>query len=164
MLPKLENISSKNSKMKVKIKRIDKSLPLPIYETAGSCGFDLLARVKTVIGPKELATVPCNVIVKTPPGYLLLVSSRSSTPQKKGLLSPHGIGIVDQDYCGEEDELLYLCYNFGKKKAIVEKGEKIAQGIFVKIGKAAWQEISKAASKTRGGFGSTDKRRLTNVA
>jgi len=154
---------SQKLKMKVKIKRIDKSLLLPIYETAGSCGFDLLARVKTIIAPKELAMVPCNVIVETPPGYMLLISSRSSLPRKKGLLSPHGIGVIDQDYCGPEDEILYLCYNFGKKKAIIEKGEKIAQGIFVKIGKATWQEISKAASSTRGGFGSTDKGRFTSV-
>ncbi len=31
--------------MKVKIKRIDKSLPLPVYETNGSVGFDIIARV-----------------------------------------------------------------------------------------------------------------------
>ena len=28
--------------MKVRIKRIDKSLPLPIHETKGSVGFDLI--------------------------------------------------------------------------------------------------------------------------
>ena len=43
--------------MKVRIKRIDKDLPLPIYETQGSVGFDLLAREDINIDPKEIKLV-----------------------------------------------------------------------------------------------------------
>jgi len=43
--------------MKVKIKRIDKSLPLPVYETGGSVGFDLLAREDVVIKPDEIVMI-----------------------------------------------------------------------------------------------------------
>jgi len=143
--------------MKVKIKRIDKSLPLPIYETAGSVGFDLLVREKTIVGPGELAAVPCNVIVETPPGFMLLVVPRSSTPKKKGLTSPHGVGVIDQDYAGPEDEVKFLCYNFTDKPTLVERGEKVAQGIFVKIDKADWAEVEEMKNPSRGGLGSTDK-------
>jgi len=143
--------------MKVKIKRIDKSLPLPTYATAGSVGFDLMARKATKVQPKEIAVIPCNVIVETPPGYMLMIVPRSSTPKKKGLTSLHGVGILDQDYCGPEDELLFLCYNFTDKPTTVDKGDKLAQGIFVRVDTAEWEEVEKVEAPTRGGVGSTDK-------
>ena len=39
--------------LKVAIKRIDKSLPLPVYATNGSVGFDLLCRETVEILPEE---------------------------------------------------------------------------------------------------------------
>ncbi len=143
--------------MKVKIFRVDKTLPLPIYETAGAVGFDLLARETTEIAPEEIKLIPANVIVATPPGFALLVTSRSSTPRKKGLTQPHGLGIIDQDFCGEKDELQIQVHNFSKVKVVVERGEKIAQGLFVKCERAEFEEIEKVENKTRGGFGSTDQ-------
>ncbi len=64
--------------MKVKITRIDKSLPLPKYETGGSVGFDFVAREDTEIPPHAVALVQGNVIVEVPTNYMLLVSLRSS--------------------------------------------------------------------------------------
>ncbi|MCF7846289.1 MAG: dUTP diphosphatase [Candidatus Peribacteraceae bacterium] len=142
--------------MKVKIFRIDKDLPLPIYETAGAVGFDLLARKTTEIEAGEIKLIPANVIVATPPGFALLVTSRSSTPRKKGLTQPHGLGVIDQDYCGSEDELKIQVHNFSGKKVTVERGEKIAQGLFVRCERAEFEEIEKVENQTRGGFGSTD--------
>ena len=72
--------------MKIEIKRVDKSIPLPEYKTGGSVGFDIICRKDTSIEPGEIGHVPGNVIVKTPPGYMLLVALRSSTPSKKKLI------------------------------------------------------------------------------
>ncbi len=141
--------------MKVQIKRLDRSLPLPVYQTSGAAGFDILARENTEIKPHEIALIPGNVVVKVPEGFMLLLALRSSTPKKKGLLKPHGIGILDSDYCGENDELKIQVYNFTDKTVLVEKGERIAQGIFVKIGKFGWEEVEKMDDTSRGGFGST---------
>lgn len=141
--------------MKVKIKRVDKSLPLPIYETNGSVGFDIIARESVEIEPGKIAMVPANVIVEVPVGYMLIVASRSSTPLKKGLLPPHGLGIIDHDYCGPADEIRVLVYNFTDGMAKVERGEKIAQGVFVKIDKFEWEEVEEMVRESRGGFGST---------
>ncbi|MBU1992517.1 dUTP diphosphatase [Patescibacteria group bacterium] len=143
--------------MNVKIKRIDKSLPLPVYETKGSCGFDILAREDTEIEAKEVGFIPANVIVEVPVGYMLIVASRSSTPINKGLMPPHGFGIIDHDYCGPEDEVKILVYNFRDKPITIKKGEKVAQGVFVHIDKFDWEEVEEMGNKTRGGFGSTDK-------
>ncbi len=140
--------------LQVTIKRIDTSLPLPTYATAGSVGFDLLCREDTEIAPRMLGRIPANVIVQTPPGYLLLLTMRSSTPQRKGLLIPNGVGIIDQDYCGEGDELMVLVYNFREEAVMVRRGERIAQGIFIPIVRVTWNETDKMR-QGRGGFGST---------
>ena len=142
--------------MKVKIKRLDKNLPLPRYETAGSVGFDFVCRETVAIKPHSLELVPANVIVETPPGYMLMVTLRSSTPRKRGLLIPHGVGVIDQDYCGEGDEIKIQVYNFTADPVIVERGDRIAQGIFVRVDAAQWSEVDQIESETRGGFGSTD--------
>ena len=144
--------------MKVKIKRLDKDLPLPQYETGGSVGFDLLCRESVTVAPQTVALIPANVIVETPPGYMLMVTLRSSTPRKRGLLIPHGVGVIDPDYCGEGDEIQIQVYNFTDQPVTVERGDKIAQGIFVRVDITEWSEVSEMGSETRGGFGSTDNK------
>lgn len=143
--------------MQIKIKRIDKTLPLPKYETAGSVGFDLICRASAEIPPQSIVLIPANVIVETPPGYMLMVCLRSSTPRKLGLMMPQGVGIVDNDYCGEEDELKIQVYNFTDEVVNVERGSRIAQGIFVRVGTAEWNEVEQMTAASRGGFGSTDR-------
>lgn len=142
--------------MKVKITRIDKALPLPVYQTDGSVGCDLFARETVTIAPKSLYKIPGNVIVEVPKGYMCMLNSRSSTPYKKGLLTPHGFGAMDHDFCGPDDEYLISVYNFLDKEVIVERGERIGQLIFVKVEQAEWEEVdSMEHNSTRGGFGST---------
>ncbi|GAC1405764.1 MAG: dUTP diphosphatase [Ktedonobacteraceae bacterium] len=141
-------------RLHVIIKRIDTSLALPTYATVGSVAFDLVCREDTEIAPRRLGFIPGNVIVQTPPGYVLLLTMRSSTPRRKGLLVPHGIGVIDQDYCGEGDELMIQVYNFREEVVMVQRGERIAQGMFVPVMHVAWDEVD-AVSKGRGGFGST---------
>lgn len=142
--------------MKVKIVRIDSDLPLPVYETEGSVGFDLIAREDTEIKPGSIELVPSNCIVEVPKGYMLVVASRSSTPRKKGLTPPHGFGIIDHDYCGPTDEIKIQVYNFSDSPVVIQRGEKIAQGVFVRIDKFEWEEVSSISDSSRGGFGSTD--------
>jgi len=141
--------------MKVRIRRVDKSLPLPAYETDGAVAFDLICRQETIIQPGQIARIPANVIVEVPEGYMLMISLRSSTPAKFGLLIPHGVGIIDNDYCGDEDEIRIQVFNFTDKPVTVPRGARIAQGTFVKIEKVSWQEVESTGRKTRGGFGST---------
>ncbi|HET8631837.1 MAG TPA: dUTP diphosphatase [Thermomicrobiales bacterium] len=141
--------------LRVRIARVDPDLPLPAYETPGAVGFDLLARVATTVPPGGIARIPANVIVETPPGYMLLVAARSSTPAKKGLSVPHGIGIVDQDYCGPDDEIRLQVYNFTAEPVTIARGERLAQGVFVRVDRAVWEEIPASDRPTRGGFGST---------
>lgn len=141
--------------MKVRIKRVDKNLPLPVYETGGSVGFDILARENVMIESGTIELVPGNIIVEVPEGYMLAVASRSSTPRKRGLTPPHGFGIIDHDYCGPEDEIKIQVYNFSGTPVMIERGEKIAQGVFVRVDKFDWEEVNEMNRGSRGGFGST---------
>lgn len=139
--------------MKVKIKRFNKNLPLPEYKTSGAVGFDLYVRNDEKIKPHEVKLLKANVGVKVPKNHFCLLQGRSSTPIKYNLLVVPG--IVDQDYCGDNDEFTLEVINLGNKKVELKSGTRIAQGIFVKISKANFIEVSKMSSKSRGGFGTT---------
>jgi dUTP pyrophosphatase len=139
---------------KIRIKRFDKNLPLPAYKTKGAAGFDLSARETTLIEPNMVGYVPLNIAVEVPKGCFLLVVPRSST-HKLGLIQANSVGIGDPDFCGDDDEYKFAAYNFTDKPVKIEKGTRIAQGLFLKFTKAEWKEVDKMKAKTRGGFGST---------
>ncbi len=140
--------------MRVRIKRIDKSLPLPEYKTVGAVAFDLSARIATTILPKSIVRVPLNVAIEPPLGYMVMVAARSSL-HKKGLMLANGVGVVDNDFAGNEDEYMVSLYNFSDQPVSVERGDRIVQGIFKKYDQAEWEEVDDLGNKTRGGFGST---------
>lgn len=144
--------------MKVKIKRLDKTLPLPQYESPGAVAFDVVARTSISIKPQSIGRVPVNIIVEIPKGYMLLLKDRSSTARKKGLLCT--VGYIDQDYRGDDDEIQLQFFNFQKEPVMIERGERLGQAAFVPISIAEWVEVdSMSHNKTRGGFGSTDKKK-----
>lgn len=141
--------------MHVSFQRIDSSIPLPKYHTSGSAAFDLITRETTTIAPGAIGLVPGNVIVKVPVGYALLILPRSSLPRKKGLVCPHSLGLIDQDYHGPTDEIFVQVQNITDAPVTVQRGERIAQGLFVKIEKAEFTEVDHLGAESRGGFGST---------
>ncbi|MBI3332185.1 dUTP diphosphatase [Candidatus Peregrinibacteria bacterium] len=141
--------------MKVHIQRVDPTLPLPKYETAGAIGFDLITRETTVIEAGKIGLVPGNVIVRVPEGHALIILPRSSLPRKKALVCPHSLGVIDQDYHGPKDEIFVQVQNVSDHPVTVERGERIAQGLFVRVDRAEWEEVDGHGAETRGGFGST---------
>jgi dUTP diphosphatase len=140
--------------MNRKIKRFDKELPLPKRQTNGAAAFDLTAREAVAIDPGSIGYVPLNIAVETPAEHFLMIAARSGT-HKKGLMTANGVGIIDPDFSGDGDEIRAVYYNFTDKTVIVEKGERIAQGVFIPIAKFEWEEVEKMENNTRGGFGTT---------
>jgi dUTP pyrophosphatase len=128
---------------------------MPEYHTSDAAGFDIYSRQAITIAPGAFATLPSNLVVETPVGYMLAMVARSSTFEKKGLILPNAVGIIDADFRGDEDELLVQVYNLGQEEAKVEAGERIAQGIFLKYERAEWEEVDKMDNQNRGGIGST---------
>ena len=146
-------------RMKVKIKLIDPTLPVPTYQTSGSVAFDLYARKATIIKPWIPTIIPTNIIMQVPQGYFLMLASRSSTPIKKHLMVANGIGVIDEDYHGDKDEIGVQVLNFSKENVTVERGERIAQALLVQIAKVVEFNVVKSIKKeSRGGFGSTGRK------
>jgi len=140
--------------MKLRIRKIDKDLPLPEYKTAGAAGFDLCARVAVSIPAKSAMRVPLNVVLAPPEGYMVILAARSSL-HKKGLMLANGVGIMDHDFCGNDDEYHAALYNFIDAPVSIKRGERIVQGILKKHERAEWEEVDDLQNPTRGGFGTT---------
>lgn len=144
--------------MKVKIKRFDKNLALPVYKTAGAAALDLASRVEVKIKPNQVAYLPLNIALKVPKDSFVLVAARSSL-HKMGLMLINGIGIGDSDYCGSDDEYQAAVYNFSKKTVLVKKAERVVQMLVLRREKVEWEEVAEFSKKNnRGGFGSTGKK------
>lgn len=141
--------------MELVITRIDDTLPLPEYGTPGACAFDVPARVTTIVPPRSTALVPTNLVVRVPEGHCLLLCSRSSTPVKKHLATPHGFGIIDQDFRGSKDEMRALVWNMTDEPVTIERGERIAQALLVPIVRPTLVERPFEETADRGGFGTT---------
>jgi dUTP pyrophosphatase len=141
--------------MNVTIFRKNPAVPLPKYETPGSAGFDLAASADVTIEPGTVALVPTGLVIAVPAGHFLGIFARSSTPLKKGLMVANGVGVVDSDYCGPNDEIRIQVLNFTHAPVTVRTGDRIAQGVILPAIRVEWQELAEAGGPTRGGFGST---------
>ena len=149
--------------MKVRIKRFDKSLPLPQFDESDPktgerygesliAGFDLFCREDKIIPPHQVELVAINNAIETPPDCFLLLAARSSTPWKKGLMLANGVGITDPFYSGDNDELKIQLLNFTDKPVEVKRGEALAQGIIVRRERVEWLEVDRMASDGHGGY------------
>jgi len=129
---------------------------MPAYQTPGAAGFDLAASADVTIAPGTIALVPTGLVIEVPPGHFLGIFARSSTPLKKGLMVANGVGVIDQDYCGPADEVKIQVLNFTAAPVQVAKGDRIAQGLFIPVARADWQEADDdLRDGSRGGFGAT---------
>ncbi len=141
--------------MKLEIARIDETLPIPAYQSTGAVAFDLYSRTDMVIDPFEVVIAPTNLIVKVPAGYVLLLQSRSSLPIRKKLMVANSVGVIDQDFCGPDDEIGVELLNFSQKPVEIVRGERIAQAMLVSIAKVDSFAEVQMSGESRGGFGST---------
>ncbi|XJS10616.1 dUTP diphosphatase [Aerococcaceae bacterium WGS1372] len=87
----------------------------------------------------------------------LQVINRSSNPLKRFLSLPNSIGIIDQDYYNNSDNeghIYVQLINYGLSDFTIEKGDRIAQGIFAKF--LTVDGDTGGLSERTGGFGSSD--------
>lgn len=142
--------------MKIRIKRFDKTIPLPEYKTAGAAGFDLSAGEMVTIPARQVGYVPLNIALQLPQDCWLLLSARSSL-HKSGVILANGIGVGDPDFSGDGDEYQAALFNFTDKEVTIEKGQRIVQAIIVSRHQAELEEVNHLGNPDRGGFGSTGK-------
>jgi dUTP pyrophosphatase len=141
--------------MKVRVRRIRPHAELPRYASAGAAAFDLAAAEAVTVAPRAFALVPTGLVVEVPAGMFLAIFARSSTPLKRHLLVANGVGVVDPDYCGPDDEVKIALLNVGDQPVDVRRGDRLAQGIFLPAPRVEWDEVEALQPESRGGFGAT---------
>jgi dUTP pyrophosphatase len=139
----------------IRIKRLSPSVPLPRYESEGAAAFDFAASADLTVEPGQVALVPTGLVIEVPRGMFLAIFARSSTPLRRGLMVANGVGIVDQDYCGPDDEVKIAVLNFTPAPVRVVAGDRLAQGMLLPVDRVEWEEAQVLGRESRGGFGST---------
>ena len=145
--------------IRVKIKKI-RDVELPERATEDAAAVDLRAALDepVLIQPGEKALIPTGIaIAPETKGVVAIVAGRSGMGIKKGVTLSNGIGVIDADYRGE---ICVGLINHGKEPFLVEKGDRIAQMMFVPVFKADFVEAQELEETERGagGFGSTGKK------
>ena len=125
--------------------------------TAPKLPYDL-SNLKEVVKSTRLqpTLVPTGVKCQLDEGHYLEISMRSSTPLNAWLILANGIGIIDADYYNNpsnEGEIFFQVINLSPVDIMLNKGDKIGQGI---IKKYIVADDDTAEGERTGGFGSTN--------
>jgi len=101
--------------------------------------------------------IPSGLHVRTPPGHALVFFNKSGVATRHKLAI--GACLIDEDYQGE---VHFHLFNTGAWSVHLEPGQKIAQGVLLKINYAPARELKslgelydEPSTRGAGGFGST---------
>ena len=98
--------------------------------------------------------IPLGVSMQLPAGYEARTAPRSSTFKRWGILQANSVGVIDNSYCGTNDEWKLPVY--ATRETTIEKGDRICQfRIFEVRPKFEFEECEELSETDRGGFGST---------
>jgi dUTP pyrophosphatase len=140
--------------VRVAIARLDRDLPPPRPAHAGDAGLDLHAARDTVLEAGERALVETGIAVAIPPGWAGFVVPRSGLALRHGVTVLNGPGLIDSGYRGE---IKVLLINHGTERALLRRGDRIAQLVIQPVATVALEEVEALPPSDRGagGFGST---------
>lgn len=133
----------------------DKGISIPERKTASSAGYDLEAAADAIVPPKTITAIPTGLKAYMEKDEYLSIFIRSSLAFKRGLMLANNTGIIDSDYYNNPDNeghLMIGLYNTGSEAITIQRGERIAQGIFMKY---LTCDDDCAEGTRLGGFGST---------
>lgn len=105
--------------------------------------------------------VPLGIGMELPKGYEAHIVPRSSTFEKWGIIQTNHMGVVDESYCGDDDQWHMPIYilNRDLRNRLIPKGTRIAQFRIVKKQPAlTFKTVKKLSKESRGGFGSTGEK------
>lgn len=141
--------------VKIKVKILDKSLPVPNYSHKGDAGVDLYSAIDCIIKPFERKLIPTGIKVSIPSGYAGFVQPRSGLAIKHGIAIVNSPGLIDSGYRGQ---ICVIMINLDKDNEFeIKKGDKICQFVIKKVEEAEFVKVDKLDKSERGegGFGST---------
>ena len=138
---------------------LSRGMEAPAYATEGSAAIDLRAAIDegttVTIEPGERALIPTGLAISPETtGVVAIVAARSGLAIKQGICLSNGIGVIDSDYRGE---IAVGLFNTSSEPFTVNRGDRIAQMMFVPVLHAAFLPVEELDETERGvgGFGST---------
>jgi len=146
--------------LKILDPRLGTDFPLPDYATPASAGMDLRAMIENpvTLSPGETALIPSGIAIHIgDPAWCATILPRSGLGHKHGLVLGNLVGLIDADYQGP---LMVSLWNRGDAAYTIAPGDRIAQLVFVPVGRARFVQVDSFESSARGegGFGHTGTR------
>lgn len=115
---------------------------------------DLRAAETVNLNAGENKLIPLGIGMILPEGYEAHVVPRSSTYKNFGVIQTNHMGVIDESYCGDNDQWYFSAYAL--RNTTINKNDRICQfRIMKKQPKIVFEEVESLKSENRGGFGST---------
>lgn len=133
------------------------NIVIPTRSTTSSAGYDFAIPYDEVIAAKSSKAIFSGIKACCNSDEFLMIVVRSSVGIKRNLRLKNQVGIIDSDYYGNESNdghIIITLENTSDKDVILAKGERIAQGIFLKYLTVSGESDIKNSRK--GGIGSTN--------
>lgn len=139
----------------IKVKRFMNGVLLPKMGSADAAGMDFYQPESITIEPHQTQYVTLGIAMEIPKGYMLMLAPRSSM-SKTPLIIPNSFGVIDADYRGE---IKGIFKNTSDDAYLIQKGDRLVQGILVPVGALKLLEVAQLTETARGsgGIGSTGK-------
>lgn len=142
--------------LEIKIKYFSKDIEKLRFIDGKSDWIDLRAAKDISLKAGEFALIPLGVGMKLPNGYEAHVVPRSSSFKNFGIIQTNSMGVIDESYCGDEDEWKFPAY--AVRDTNIKVNDRICQfRIMEHQPNFTFVESEKLEDTNRGGFGSTGK-------
>ena len=140
--------------MEVKIKYFTDKIDKIKYIAGKSDWMDLRCAEDIELKAGDFRLIPLGVGMKLPNGYEAHVVPRSSTFKNFGLIQVNSMGIVDESYCGDNDQWFWPA--LATRDVTVHVNDRICQFRIMEHQPAFdFVEVERLGENDRGGFGST---------
>lgn len=139
----------------IKVKRCMPGVLMPKIGSEDAAAMDFYQPESVVIEPHQTQYVTLGLAMEIPKGYMLMLAPRSSM-SKTPLVIPNSFGVIDADYRGE---IKGIFKNTSDDAYLIQKGDRLLQGILVPVGALKLLEVDELTETVRGagGIGSTGK-------
>lgn len=142
-------------KKKIKIKYFDKNIERIKKISVGDL-IDLRVAGDFHLAKGEFKLLPLGVAMKLPKGYEAEIFPRSSTFKNFKIILANSVGIVDNSYCGPEDQWYFPA--IALEDTDVHFNDRICQFRITKNQPPLeFIEVEELTDDSRGGIGSTGK-------
>lgn len=140
----------------IQIKYFTDEIEKLTYIDGKSDWIDLRAAKEMELKAGQYAMIPLGVAMKLPEGYEAHIVPRSSTYKNFGLIQTNHMGVVDESYCGDNDQWHMPVYAL--RDTAIHVNDRICQfRIMEHQPKIVFEEVEALSAPDRGGFGSTGK-------